>query len=73
MRESTENRHRRRPARYNRLVAPIKTFASDNSGATAVEYGLIVAIIASVILVFTADIQSGFEGIRQILAAGFGS
>jgi Flp pilus assembly pilin Flp len=43
------------------------------SGATAVEYGLLVAIIASVILVFTADVQSGFEGIRKVLAASFGS
>ena len=73
MRESIENRCRRRPARRNRLVAPIKTFASHKSGATAVEYGLLVAIIASVILVFTADVQSGFEGTRKVLAASFGS
>jgi Flp pilus assembly pilin Flp len=73
VRESTENRRRRRPARCNRLIAPIKTFALHTSGATAVEYGLLVAIIASVILVFTADVQSGFEGIRKVLAASFGS
>ena len=42
-------------------------------GVTAVEYGLIIAIIGSVILAFTADVQSGFEGIRKILASGFGS
>jgi len=51
----------------------IRTFASDRSGVTVVEYGLLVAIIASVILVFTADVQSGFEGIRKVLAASFGS
>ena len=59
--------------RCNRLVSPFKAFALQTSGATAVEYGLLVAIIASIILVFTADVQSGFEGIREVLAASFGS
>ena len=58
---------------WNSTVASVRTFRTDGSGVTAVEYGLIIAIIGSVILAFTADVQSGFEGIRKILASGFGS
>jgi len=73
VRQSTENRYRFLPNWQNGLLMRIRTFASDRSGVTVVEYGLLVAIIASVILVFTADVLSGFEGIRKVLAASFGS
>jgi pilus assembly protein Flp/PilA len=32
------------------MLARIKTFVGDDSGATAVEYGLIVAAIAAVVM-----------------------
>jgi pilus assembly protein Flp/PilA len=51
----------------------ISTFARDDSGAAAVEYGLLVALIAAVIVAAVAllgkDILKGFQAVCTSLAA----
>jgi pilus assembly protein Flp/PilA len=50
----------------------ISTFARDDSGATAVEYGLLVALIAAVIVAAVAtlggDILLGFQKVCTSLS-----
>jgi pilus assembly protein Flp/PilA len=51
----------------------ISSFARDDSGATAVEYGLLVALIAAVIVAAVAilgqDILIGFQAVCTSLNA----
>lgn len=51
----------------------IKNFLRDESGAAAVEYGMLVALIAAVIVTTVAllgtDIKSAFQRITTALAA----
>jgi pilus assembly protein Flp/PilA len=52
----------------------ISTFARDDSGAAAVEYGLLVALIAAVIVVTVAtlgtEVLTGFKTVCNALKAG---
>ncbi|GFO82193.1 Flp family type IVb pilin [Methyloceanibacter sp.] len=52
-------------------AATPRRFASDASGVTSVEYGLIVAIIGGAILVMSSAVQSGFSGLVATLAEAF--
>ncbi len=52
----------------------IKNFAQDESGATAIEYGLIAALMAVVIIAgigaFGGALQTKFESIGTIISTG---
>lgn len=53
------------------LISGIKTFLRDEEGATAVEYGILVALIAAAIVAIVAivgqQIKSGFQMICSAL------
>jgi Flp pilus assembly pilin Flp len=52
----------------NRLISQLKSFCRDASGATAIEYGLIVAMVG-IALVAIGSSQYGFgakEGFNQL-------
>jgi pilus assembly protein Flp/PilA len=53
------------------MVAAVKRFWNDESGATAVEYGLMVALIAVVIIVAVTNIgtrlRGNFQTVEQAL------
>jgi pilus assembly protein Flp/PilA len=55
----------------------ISTFARDDSGAAAVEYGLLVALIAAVIVVTVATlgtkVHAGFTTVCTALTGGTGT
>lgn len=55
------------------LIAMTKNFIKDESGATAVEYGMIVALIAAVIVVTVGalgtKIEAAFNAITTALPA----
>ncbi|MFE6964546.1 Flp family type IVb pilin [Agromyces sp. NPDC057679] len=59
---------------YAALQARINSLRSDDEGATAVEYGLIVAAIAAVIvvIVFTlgGQIQAAFQTVSTAITNG---
>lgn len=69
MRQSTENRYRFLPNWQNGLLMRIRTFASDRSGVTVVEYGLIAAAIAGAILAITTLLQSSLVDLAMELTA----
>ena len=48
----------------------IKTFLTDDSGATAIEYGLIAALIAVVIITALTTIGSNLSGTFNNVANG---
>jgi pilus assembly protein Flp/PilA len=50
------------------MVAAVKRFWNDESGATAVEYGLMVALIAVVIIVAVTALGTGLRGTFQEVA-----
>ena len=58
---------------YTRVVARINSLRSEEEGATAVEYGLIVALIAAVIVAVVAllgqNILQGFTTVNTKLDA----
>lgn len=60
MRSSVANKPRIKAERPSSAAAALRLFASDTSGVTAVEYGLIAAIIGGAILVMSSALQSGF-------------
>jgi pilus assembly protein Flp/PilA len=55
----------------------ISTFARDDSGAAAVEYGLLVALIAAVIVVTVttlgSNVEAGFKTVCTALKTGLGA
>ncbi|ODR96344.1 hypothetical protein AUC70_15810 [Methyloceanibacter stevinii] len=51
------------------VIARIKAFAADRSGATVVEYGLIAAAIAGAILIVNRLLQSSLSDLATELAA----
>ena len=55
-----------------KLFVKIKTLASQDRGATAVEYGLLVALIAVVIIVAVqllgGTLETTFNNVQQCLA-----
>jgi pilus assembly protein Flp/PilA len=55
------------------MVAAMKRFWNDESGATAVEYGLMVALIAVVIIVAVTalgvNLQGMFQGVADTIEA----
>ena len=52
------------------MLVQIKKFLRDEEGATAVEYGLIAALIAVVILTAVSDVGKQLESVfKTILAA----
>ena len=56
---------------YSRLAARINSLRTEEEGATAVEYGLIVALIAAVIVTVVAtlggQISDAFEEVSTAL------
>ena len=48
---------------YSRIAARINSLRSEEDGATAVEYGLIVALIAAVIVGVVAVLGTTLNGI----------
>lgn len=56
---------------FNRLVEKFRSLVRNEEGATAVEYGLIVGLIAVVLVVavglLTGALQGMFEGIAGLL------
>ncbi len=57
-------------------MTPLKRFINDESGATAIEYGLIAALIAVVIIgtvtALGTRIDGAFQTIRDALPGGGG-
>jgi pilus assembly protein Flp/PilA len=51
------------------LIKKVQAFLSDDSGATAVEYGLMIALIAAVILVTVGllgtELNLKFESVKD--------
>lgn len=58
------------------MIKLMKTFANDESGATAIEYGLIAALVALVgVVAFTAlgdTVLVAFSDIGEALCTGVG-
>ena len=56
-----------------KLVQQVKNFWNDEAGATAVEYGMMVALIAAVIVgtvqLLGTDIKTAFVTVQTALAA----
>ena len=52
-----------------RIGETLRRFAADNSGATAVEYGLLVAFIALAIVVAVNQVGTGISRVFNSLAA----
>lgn len=71
MKEKLLNNGQSCAARLAPVVTRLKRFTGNCSGVTAVEYGLIIAIIGSAILALTSGVQSGFDNIGAILAGAF--
>ena len=59
---------------YFKLMTRIEAMQSDETGATAVEYGMIVALIAAAIVTLVAylgdDIKLAFQAIVTALPGG---
>lgn len=57
----------------SRIVAAAKNFVRDDEGATAVEYGLLVALIAAAIVAAVAalssSVQDNFEDVQDAIEA----
>lgn len=49
-----------------------KRFLKDESGATAIEYGLIAALIAVVIIATVRTVGTNLEGTFSTIAGGLG-
>ena len=71
MTEKLADKGRSCTARFVPVVARLKRFAADSSGVSAIEYGLIIAIIGSAILALSSGVQSGFDNVGKILAGAF--
>lgn len=58
----------------NKFMAKITTWAMDDEGATAIEYGLIAAgisvAIVAVVFLLGDDIRGAFQSVRDEMAAG---
>ncbi len=56
-----------------KLIAKLQTRLNEDKGATAVEYGLLVVLIAAIIIVTVAavgqDVLRGFETVNSQLGA----
>jgi pilus assembly protein Flp/PilA len=52
------------------MIRTIKTFWSDESGATAIEYGLIAALIALAIVVGAGSLGNALNGQFKNVANG---
>ena len=52
--------------RLSPFVARAERVAADASGVTAIERGLLIAIVGSAILVLTSGVQSGFDKIGEL-------
>ena len=57
-------------AAWNRLVAQARRLAGDESGATAIEYAMLMFIALGIALVLT-QIGDGVVGLLQQAAAAF--
>ena len=53
----------------NRFIQAIKGFAQDEEGVTAIEYGLIAALIAVVIITAVGTVGTNLENIFERIAA----
>jgi pilus assembly protein Flp/PilA len=52
-------------------LARVRKFGSDESGATAIEYGLIAGLIALVVLTGIQALGGVVQGLHQLAAALF--
>ena len=52
----------------NKFLAKLTTWAMDDDGATAIEYGLIAAGIAVVVFTLGDNLQNTFQGVSDTLA-----
>ena len=57
----------------NKLVLATRRFLRDEEGVTAIEYGLIAALIAVVIIVAVGAIGTGLNTTFENIAACFGA
>jgi pilus assembly protein Flp/PilA len=55
------------------MTRPIKSFIADSSGATAIEYGLIVGLIFLAILTAFYSLQSNLNNTYQTIGNAVGS
>ena len=52
------------------LMSAVRTFVADEEGVTALEYGMIAALIAAVIVTVVSQLGTGIRGsFEDILAA----
>jgi pilus assembly protein Flp/PilA len=63
----------RRPGKRRRLASTARRFAADCSGATAVEYGVLVAGIALAIVAIVYEIGDSVRGIFEKAAGIYGN
>ncbi|WP_420428230.1 Flp family type IVb pilin [Algiphilus sp.] len=55
------------------LSAWIRSFLSDEEGASAIEYGLILGLIAIVLIIALGQIGTGLNSLFQSAATSIGS
>lgn len=53
----------------NRFIQTVKGFARDEEGVTAIEYGLIAALIAVVIIVAVTAVGTGLSNTFNFIAS----
>jgi pilus assembly protein Flp/PilA len=51
------------------FISAVRTFVADEDGVTALEYGMIAALIAAVIVGVVGDLGDKVEDAFQIIAA----
>jgi pilus assembly protein Flp/PilA len=51
----------------NKILAHVKRFAADEEGVTAIEYGLIAALIAVVIIVTVGQVGTRLNGVFETI------
>lgn len=52
----------------SKFISAVRTFMSDEEGVTALEYGMIAALIAAVIVTVVSDVGKGVEGAFKKIA-----
>lgn len=57
----------------NIIVQYVKQFMSDEEGVTAIEYGLIAALIATVIVASVALVGTNLNGVFATIATRLGT
>lgn len=53
----------------NKIVSAVKTFAADENGVTAIEYGLIAALMGAAIVIAIGFLTTGLDDVFKKIGA----